>query len=84
METDNLGISIYSTSIIKDDVSSLYVALTGDQCALTNIRIAQEAGDDPFEPQDSEQSEQRIILFSPQAIACGLSALCLYTGFHDH
>ena len=54
METDNLGISIYSTSIIKDDVSSLYVALTGDQCALTNIRIAQEAGDDPFEPQDSE------------------------------
>ena len=26
----------------------------------------------------------RIILFSPQAIACGLSALCLYTGFHDH
>lgn len=54
MEADNLGISIYSTSIIKDDVSSLYVALTGDQCALTNIRIAQEAGDDPFEPQDSE------------------------------
>ena len=54
METDNLGVSIYSTSIIKDDVSSLYVALTGDQCALTNIRIAQEAGDDPFEPQDSE------------------------------
>ena len=54
METDNLGISIYSTSIIKDDVSSLYVALTGDQCALTNIRIAQKAGDDPFEPQDSE------------------------------
>ena len=79
METDNLGISIYSTSIIKDDVSSLYVALTGDQCALTNIRIAQEAGDDPF-----RAAGQRIILFSPQAIACGLSALCLYTGFHDH
>lgn len=56
METDNLGISIYSTSIIKDDVSSLYVALTGDQCALTNIRIAQEAGDDPF-----RAAGQRII-----------------------
>ena len=54
METDNLGISIYSTSIIKDDVSSLYVALTGDQCALTNIRIAQETSDGQKQQQDSE------------------------------
>ena len=50
METDNLGISIYSTSIIKDDISSLYVALTGDQCALTNIRVAQESGDGHQQP----------------------------------
>lgn len=39
METENLGISIYSTTTIKDGTDSIYVALTGDQCALTNIRI---------------------------------------------
>ena len=50
METDNLGIAIYSTSTIKDDISSLYVALTGDQCALTNIRVAQESGDGHQQP----------------------------------
>ncbi len=54
METHNLGISIYSTSVIKDDISSLYIALTGDQCALTNIRIAQEAGDGQQQPQNNK------------------------------
>ena len=39
METVNLGIAIYSTTTIKDEVDSIYVALTGDQCALTDIRI---------------------------------------------
>ena len=39
METENLGITIYSTTTIKDGTDSIYVALTGDQCALTNIRI---------------------------------------------
>ena len=39
METSNLGIAIDSVTIIKENVSELYVALTGDQCALTNIRI---------------------------------------------
>ena len=38
METNNLGILIDSTTTILDDVSEIYVALTGDQCALTNIR----------------------------------------------
>ena len=41
METSNLGIAIDSTTTILDDVSEIYVALTGDQCALTNIRIEQ-------------------------------------------
>ena len=39
METNNLGIAIDSTTTIMDNVSKLFVALTGDQCALTNIRI---------------------------------------------
>ena len=39
METSNLGIAIDSTTTIMDNVSRLFVALTGDQCALTNIRI---------------------------------------------
>ena len=37
--TENLGIKIASVTKIMDEVEELYVALTGDQCALTNIRI---------------------------------------------
>ena len=39
METENLGITIHSTTTVKDDTDRFYVALTGDQCSLTNIRI---------------------------------------------
>ena len=39
METENLGISISSQTVIKDDVNDVYVALTGDQCCLTDIHI---------------------------------------------
>ena len=37
--TSNGGISIRNTTVINTDVKDIYVALTGDQCALTNIRI---------------------------------------------
>ena len=37
--TDNAGISIKSTTDIKVPVDKIYVALSGDQCAITNIRI---------------------------------------------
>lgn len=40
IQTENLGIAIHSVTTILDDVRDVYVALTGDQCALTNIRIA--------------------------------------------
>lgn len=43
METENLGISLHSTTIIKDKVDNIYVALTGDQCALTDIRLFPES-----------------------------------------
>ena len=39
METENLGIAIHSVTAILDDVQDVYVALTGDQCAITNIRV---------------------------------------------
>ena len=42
METENLGISIYSTTTIKDDVTNIYVALTGDQCGITDIHITEQ------------------------------------------
>ena len=42
METENLGISISSVTTIIDDVRSIYVAITGDQCTVTNIRIHSE------------------------------------------
>ena len=34
------GVVTRSTTTINDDVSAVYAALTGDQCALTNIRIS--------------------------------------------
>ncbi|MCR5615991.1 MAG: HD-GYP domain-containing protein [Saccharofermentans sp.] len=37
--TENLGISVKSTTEVKIDVDEIYVALTGDQVALTDIRI---------------------------------------------
>ncbi len=39
METENLGIAISSTTTIRDEIDALYVALTGDQCALTDIHV---------------------------------------------
>ena len=42
IETENQGIAIYSRTTIKDDVSDIYVALTGDQCTVTNIKIGKE------------------------------------------
>lgn len=42
MATENLGISISSVTTVRDEVDELYVALTGDQCALTNIRVKED------------------------------------------
>ena len=44
VESDNLGISIVSLTTIRDAVSDVYVSLTGDQCALTDIRVAPGLG----------------------------------------
>ena len=37
--TENLGIRIENNTEIVEDFEEVYVALTGDQCALTDIRI---------------------------------------------
>ncbi|MCR5650391.1 MAG: HD domain-containing protein [Lachnospiraceae bacterium] len=37
--TENLGIYIKNVTEILDDAKDIYVAITGDQCAVTNIRI---------------------------------------------
>ncbi len=39
METENLGLSISSTTTIHDNVKDFYIAITGDQCAITNVRV---------------------------------------------
>ena len=39
MQTENLGIAIHSVTTIRDSVKDLYVAVTGDQCAVTSIRV---------------------------------------------
>lgn len=37
--TTNGGISIHATTIMNANVDPIYIALTGDQCAITNIKI---------------------------------------------
>ncbi|MBR6080612.1 MAG: HD-GYP domain-containing protein [Treponema sp.] len=39
--TENGGIAIRSVTTVKVETPEIYVALTGDQCAITNIRIRQ-------------------------------------------
>ncbi len=39
MSTGNFGISIKNVTIITDGTREVYVSLTGDQCAITDIRI---------------------------------------------
>ena len=39
VRTENAGISLKNTVTINDGSEQIYVALTGDQCAITNIRI---------------------------------------------
>lgn len=39
LRTENLGISIENTSVIRNAPDRIYAALTGDQCALTDIRV---------------------------------------------
>lgn len=42
-DTENLGVAIRSITTIKDeDVDNVYLALTGDQVALTDIRITKD------------------------------------------
>ena len=43
MHTENLGILINSETEIRDSVKDVYIALTGDQCAITNIRVERGA-----------------------------------------
>ncbi len=40
MKTENLGIALDSTTVILDGTEELYFALTGDQCAISNIRLS--------------------------------------------
>ena len=45
ISTSNLGLSVTSITILPEEMMNLktpvYMALTGDQCALTNIRITE-------------------------------------------
>jgi len=42
MQTENVGIVIHSITTIHDNVTDVYVALTGDQCVLTDIRVIRD------------------------------------------
>ncbi len=42
--TDNLGLFIKNTTTLSDDCETVYAAITGDQCAVTNIRIKRASG----------------------------------------
>ncbi|MCR4890982.1 MAG: HD domain-containing protein [Lachnospiraceae bacterium] len=42
IETENLGIAIESVTTILDKRRDYYIAITGDQCAITDIHVEQE------------------------------------------
>ena len=42
VKTENCGIEITAVTEIKAAVPEVYVSLTGDQCALTNIRVKRQ------------------------------------------
>ncbi len=50
METRNLGLSLLARTVVLDEVEEIYAAITGDECAVTDIHVTREdwkAGDDP-------------------------------------
>ncbi|MBP5464323.1 MAG: hypothetical protein J6Y13_04040 [Treponema sp.] len=49
-QTRNDGIAIKNITTIKAKVGEIYVALSGDQCALTNIRITHRESPQKGEP----------------------------------
>lgn len=42
ISTENLGIAIRSIKLLPDEVENVYLAFTGDQCTVTNIRVTRE------------------------------------------
>ena len=42
MTTENMGLSIKNITTIKNPPEKIYVSLTGDQCALTGIRVKRD------------------------------------------
>lgn len=43
IKTDNLGIIIRVTTTVYDETEHVYAAITGDQCAMSDIRISYDA-----------------------------------------
>ena len=42
LKTKNVGIDIDNVTTINDNPAKIYIALTGDQCAITNIRFKEQ------------------------------------------
>lgn len=40
METENLGLALHTKTVINDETKDIYAAITGDQCAITDIHIS--------------------------------------------
>ena len=40
LTTENLGVKVHNITTVLDGNDEIYLALTGDQCALTNIQIS--------------------------------------------
>ncbi len=40
LDTQNLGISLHTQTIIHDEVNDLYASITGDECTITDIHIS--------------------------------------------
>ena len=42
MRTENAGVAIIGTTTILDGTEDIYLAITGNQCAVTDIRFKKE------------------------------------------
>ena len=43
--TENMGVAIDSVTTIRNDIGEIYAAITGDQCAITDIHVKKGNGE---------------------------------------
>ncbi len=58
LDTENLGLSLHARTIIRDDVKDVYAAITGDECAVTDIHVTKSEWTAPAVPGEHAGGEE--------------------------